>query len=81
MAGLKAQLLSQLPRDKPINITTLMGDTESIEFGLQIFKFLKDNGFPNVGDGISQSIFTGAPPHGLHFNTNTNEFIVGANLP
>jgi hypothetical protein len=73
---LKQQMLSQLPKDKEISVTAILGDAESIDFALQINGFLKANGF-KVKDGISQAVFTGAV-HGLSFNPETNNFVVGA---
>jgi hypothetical protein len=79
-APLKAQILSQLPRDKEITVLALMGDAETSNLALQIHAFLKANGFKLKEDGISHGMFT-VPPHGLNFNPQDSTFIVGANLP
>lgn len=73
---LKQQILTALPRDKEINITSLLGDAESVELATQIHSFMQANGF-KVPSGISQSVFSG-PVKGLQFNPDTNTFIVGA---
>jgi hypothetical protein len=62
---LKHQMLSDFPRDKPITITALLGDAESVEFANEIHDFLKQNGFKmKEPDGITQGVFT-KPPKGL----------------
>jgi hypothetical protein len=82
-AGLKNQILKELPKDKPITVMALMGDGEGIQFAQQIHAFMKANGFmmkePN---GISQGVFTGAVK-GLQRNNEPDgsiTFIVGSNL-
>ena len=83
MDGLKRQILSDLPRDKPITVMTVMGDSEAINFAAQIHAFLKENGFPLAEQGgISQGAFT-APVNELNVRDDgkTRTFIVGANLP
>jgi hypothetical protein len=68
---LKNKMLTELSRDKPITVTALIGDAESIQFAQEIHEFLKQNGFrmkePN---GISQAIFAGAPK-GIIFSDRT----------
>jgi hypothetical protein len=76
--SLKQQILTQLARDKDITVMALMGDTESIDFAMQIHAFLKNNGFKlREPNGVSQGVFTQAQ-HGLNFNTDTNTLVVGA---
>src|SRR5262249_31146447 len=59
MESLKRQILSEIPKDKPIVVMAVMGDSEAINFALQIHTFLKENGFPLAeADGISQGVFT-----------------------
>jgi hypothetical protein len=41
---LKAELL-KLPRDRPISVAGIMGDTESLEFADQLRLFLEESGF------------------------------------
>lgn len=75
--GLKQQMLSQLPRDKEITVTAILGDQEAMNFATQIHAFLKANGFKmKEPDGVSQALFN-KPIQGLQFNPDTNDFIVG----
>ena len=74
---LKAQILRDLPHDKEISVTGLMGDTESADLAQQIFNFLKANGFKLKGEGIGLAVII-PPPHGLGFNSTTNDFVVGS---
>jgi len=76
-APLKAQILKDLPRDQEISVTSIMGDAESSDLAVQIYDFLKANGFKLKDGGISQSVFI-PTPHGLGFNTTTNTFVVGS---
>ncbi len=80
---LKAKILRELPRDKPITVMAVMGDSEAISLAQEIAAFLKANGFPLTEDGgISQGIFSG-PVKGLGVRDDgkTRTFIVGANQP
>jgi hypothetical protein len=83
-AGLKEQILRELPKDKPITVTALLGDGESIQFAQQIHAFMKANGFTmREPNGISQSVFTGVVK-GLQKRDQPDgsiTFIVGSNLP
>ena len=74
---LKAQILSNLPRDKELIVMAVLGDAEAGDLALQIHAFLKANGFKLKEDGISQGVFS-PTPHGLNFNPDNNTFIVGA---
>jgi hypothetical protein len=80
---LKAQILRELPKDKPITVTAVLGDGEAIQFAHEIHAFMKANGF-NVGEGgISQGVFSGVVK-GLIKQDNADgsiNFIVGANAP
>ncbi len=82
--SLKAQILRELPKDKLITVTALLGDGESIQFAQQIHAFMKANGFTmREPDGISQSVFTGVVK-GLQRQDQPDgsiTFIVGSNLP
>jgi hypothetical protein len=74
---LKQQMLNNLPRDKEITVTAVMGDTEALDLAVQIHSFLKSSGFKlTEPKGVSQAIFN-QPIHGLQFNSETNNFIVG----
>lgn len=81
-APLRSQMLSEIPRDKPITVTAIMGDTESIQFATQILAFLKANGFTLKENGISQAVFD-KPVKGIALQKEQNgelTLIVGANL-
>jgi hypothetical protein len=83
-AGLQAQILRELPKDKPITVMALMGDGEGIQFAHQIHAFMRANGFMmKEPDGISQGVFSG-PIKGLQRRDEKDgsiTFIVGPNLP
>lgn len=74
---LKSQILEKLPRDQEISVTAVLGDAEAADLAVQIYNFLKNNGFKMKGEGINQAIFTQVP-HGLSFVTDRNDFVVGA---
>jgi hypothetical protein len=77
---LKKQMLSELPRDKPIIVIGMMSDGESLDFAREIHEFMKQHGFMMKDPkGITQSIFSGAPK-GVQFREDNGEFtvIVGA---
>lgn len=79
-AGLRAQIFNEVPRDKPIQVFAIMGDSESYRFAAEIHAFLKANGFPLLEpEGISQGLFA-PPPVGLQCNDRGDhqEFIVGS---
>jgi hypothetical protein len=82
MEALKRQILSELPKDKPITVMAVMGDSEAINFAVQIHSFLKANGFPLAEEGgISQGVFSGSVKGlGVRDDGKTRTFIVGANL-
>jgi hypothetical protein len=50
-----------LPRDKPITVVSILGDSESTSFAIEIYEFLKSNGFKMHQSGITQAIFSGVP--------------------
>ncbi|MCU1315946.1 MAG: hypothetical protein JWN63_1268 [Candidatus Acidoferrum typicum] len=76
--ALRAQILRDLPRTKPITVMALMGDNESYRFAAEIHAFLKANGFKLAEDGISQGVLN-PPPRGLSINDHGDrmDFIVG----
>jgi hypothetical protein len=79
--GLRAQIMRDLPRDKPITVIAVMGDSEACLLAEQIHAFLKSNGFPLKEEGgISQGVFM-PMPKGLSVNVKDDglEFVVGAN--
>jgi hypothetical protein len=73
--------LKELPRDKEITVTALMGDAEAFQLATEIFAFLKDNGFNLKESGLSQAIFS-KPIKGLAVQPQGDglNFIVGSNL-
>jgi hypothetical protein len=80
---LKAQILHDLPKDKPITVMAIMGDAEAIEFAQEIHAFMKANGFMmKEQDGVSQGVFSG-PVKGLQKRDDPGgiTFIVGTNTP
>lgn len=79
---LKAQILRDVPRDKPITVMAILGDGESIQLALQIHAFLKANNFKLREDGISQGVFTSLVK-GLIVQPDGDglKFIIGSNLP
>lgn len=78
--GLKKQILSSLPKDKPVTVVAVMGDTEAFSFADEILKYLKENGFD--ANGVDQAVFI-QPIKGLQVQHEKDKrsFIVGANLP
>jgi hypothetical protein len=81
-AGLQAQILREMPRDKAISVTAVAGDSEAMNLASQVYEFMKANGFHLKDGGVSQSFFT-APVKGLVVQPQGDGlvFIVGANLP
>ncbi len=81
--SLKAQILREIPKNKPITVMAVMGDAEAIEFAIEIHGFMKSNGFlMKEPDGVSQGVFTG-PVKGIALQTRGDEFtfVVGTNIP
>ena len=79
---IKRQLLENVPKDKPVAITALLGDSEAIVFATDLFSFMKANGFKMAEDGISQGVFSG-PVIGTNVQLGPDKttVVVGANLP
>jgi hypothetical protein len=77
---LKAQILREMPRDKEITVTALLGDGDAIRLANKIYNFLKDNGYKLKENGIAQSVFNN-PVNGLIVQPQGDglQFIVGAN--
>ncbi len=82
MESLKKQIQDQVPKDKPIIVTALLGDSEAVNFAYELQSYLKNNGYKLKEDSIDQSVFT-ASVKGiiLRDDGETRTFIVGANLP
>lgn len=81
--GLKAQIQRELPRDKPLTVTAVMGDGEAAEFAVQIHKYLTAEGFKMTETGISQGMFS-TPPINLQVQDKGAgglNFVVGHHRP
>ncbi len=79
---LKAQILTQLSKSKPIEVQALMGDVESFRFATQITHFLMANGFSVLARNPSEVTFD-APVTGLHVEDQGDHqvFIVAPSPP
>jgi hypothetical protein len=60
-ANLKTGLLRDLPRDRPIQVMGLNGNTESMAFANEIHAFLKGNGYPMKMDSATWHMFFDPP--------------------
>jgi hypothetical protein len=70
--SLKAQILREIPKDRPITVMALMGDGEAIQLAQQIHEFMKANNFTmKEPGGISQGVFSG-PVKGLQRRDESN---------
>lgn len=49
-------LMSNIPNDKEVTVTAVMGDGEAFEFANQVLEWLKNNGYTNV-KGVDQAVF------------------------
>jgi hypothetical protein len=76
---LKAQILSEIPRSKPITVAALLGDGEACQFAEELHTFLKNHGFPVTGERIDLVVPSGTVK-GLTFDPDRSEFVVGANI-
>lgn len=78
----KQLMLAKIPRDKPIGVTAVLGDTEALALAGDIYAFLKTSGFNMEEDGVSQSIFT-TPIKGVivSLEPSKTRVIVGFNGP
>ena len=77
--ALANQMLTQLPRDKTIDIVAVMGDAEALTFATEINAFLRKNGFNTPHEtNVSQAIFAG-PVGPFNFDPSSNKLIVGSN--
>jgi len=74
---LKAQMLRDLPRDKEIVVATILGDEESKDLAIQIYDFLKSNGYKLRDNEVGVGVYV-PTPHGLSFDPIKNLFLVGA---
>jgi hypothetical protein len=79
MAGLKAQILRDVPKTKPVTVIALMGDTEAYRFAAEIHAYMQANGFRMTENGISQGVIV-PPPIGLGLQDKGDhfDFIVGS---
>lgn len=74
--GLKTQMVAALPKDKPLTVMALMGNSSSIDLALQVHKYLGDQGFKMKENGISQGVFS-SMPKGISYNEHDNSVVVG----
>jgi hypothetical protein len=74
---LKVKMLNELPRDKPVEVVTVMGDTEAHAFAEEMLQFLKTSGFD--ASGVTQAIFA-EPVRGIDCHTYENpmQLIIGS---
>lgn len=81
MDQLKKQISEQLPKDKPIIVVAVAGDSEALDFAYEILSYLKGNGFSVKSDEVSQIYFKG-PVKGLAVSEDAEvrTLMVGANL-
>jgi hypothetical protein len=59
--ALKAAFLKDLPKDKPILVMGMSGNTESMAFANEIWTFLKANGYPVKNDAAAWHMFFNPP--------------------
>jgi|688.fasta_scaffold111990_3 hypothetical protein len=76
-SALQQQLLS-LPKTRPITIIAMMGNSESMDFAIEIHEFMQSAGMPMAESGISQGMFAGVVK-GLNFDATSAQITVGAN--
>lgn len=50
------QLEQNIPKDKPVKVTAVMGDQEAFAFASQITSYLKSKGYSV--DGVNQAIYS-----------------------
>jgi len=58
---MKAGLLRDLPKDRPVMVFAINGNGESMTFATQIHAFLKDNGYQMKTDAASWHMFFDPP--------------------
>lgn len=77
--NLRNQIRRELPKERPINLTCLLGDSETYQLASEILDFLLSEGFTVVEGGICQSIFS-KPVQGLVVEHGEKEtlFVVGS---
>ncbi len=62
---LRKQISQQMPRNKPIAVTSVMGDGEAGQFAVEIYGYLQAQGFQMAESGPGQAVFN-VPVKGLH---------------
>jgi hypothetical protein len=58
---MKAGLLRDMPRDKPVQVMGMSGNTESMAFANEIHRFLQRNGFQMMNDSATWHMFFDPP--------------------
>ena len=71
---MKAGFLRDLPKDRPVQVFGLSGNTESMAFASEIHHFLKGNGYPMAQESAGWHLFFNPPA----FNVNISEGNGGA---
>jgi hypothetical protein len=77
--AVKAHILSDIPRSKPITVTALRADGEACQFAGGIHAFLTNNSCPAAEDGIDLVVPSGTVK-ALTLNSDRSEFDVRANI-
>jgi hypothetical protein len=68
-SDMQADLLRELPNDRPVAVRGMNGNTESMTFAREIHSFLSANGYRMVDSSATWHMF-GDPPV---FNVSINE--------
>ena len=65
---MKAQLLKEMPRDFPVRVLSMNGDTESQAYGREIHAFLAGNGFEMDQGSPTSHMFVDPPVHTVNIS-------------
>lgn len=76
----RAQVLREMPRDKPISVTGLIGDQESINLANEIFTYLERSGFKLAADSIYTGMYN-PTPRGVRVNNTESEICIMVGIP
>jgi hypothetical protein len=69
---MKAGLLRELPRDKPIQVMGMSGNTESMKFADESHRFLQFNGFQMMNDAATWHMFFNPPVFTVNITPGNN---------
>jgi hypothetical protein len=78
---LKAQMLSDLPRDKPVTVVAMLTHEEGCRFANEIHAFLKQNGFNMKDERASCEGIVVPVVYGVKFMPEADELKVIVGLP